>query len=712
MIGPAVPSSPQVSKRPKRRIPWLGITCAALLAVILGAFLLHRGRRAAAAPTSVLLITVDTLRADALGAYGAAGDPTPWMDRVAAAGRRFTDAHAHTVLTLPSHANILSGLLPTQHGVHDNAGFRFPARAETLATLLRARGYATAAFVSAFPLDSRFGLDRGFDVYDDAFTGTAAAPGFLEQERSGADTVALARAWIAAQGSRPWLAWVHVYEPHFPYRPPQPWASRFAASPYRGEVAAADAALQPLLEPLLAEGRRGRSLVVITGDHGESLGEHGEATHGVFAYEATLRVPLIVFHPATIAPRAVTTSAAHADILPTVLAALQVPAPAGLAGRNLLGAADDTATSLYFESLAPALNRGWAPLRGVVRGGMKYIDLPLPELYDLGADPLEARNLAAEQPQRAAALRALLPPEAAAAARTSESAEARERLRALGYTTGGAPTARAYTADDDPKRLIALDGLLQEAAARYLEGDLAGAVARCRELVERRPGMALGWLQLGQLERARGQLPEAIAALRQAAALSPGDAMPLALLGSSLTQAGRAAEAVALLAGAAAADHADPDVRTAYGIALARRGRFDEARQTFARARAEDPGRAETLVELGTVEMMAGQPDRARAAFTDALRLSPRSARAHSSLAFLAAEAGHTDESLQHWRSAVALDPREFEKVMALGAMLSQQGRRDEARAYLLFFASAAPPSYAPQVARVRAWLEGGAAER
>ena len=226
---------------------------------------------------SVLLITVDTLRADAVGAYGNRNALTPWMDRLAARGVLFEDAHAHNVVTLPSHANMLSGRYPLEHGVRDNAGFRFPQGTETLATLLAARGYRTGAFVSAFPLAARFGLGRGFEVYEDAFVGAGPRPAFVEQERTGPETVALARRWVEAQQGQPFFCWVHVFEPHYPYAPPEPFASRFRGDPYHGEVAAADAALAPLLEPLLAAGERGRTLVVLTADHGESLGEHGEA---------------------------------------------------------------------------------------------------------------------------------------------------------------------------------------------------------------------------------------------------------------------------------------------------------------------------------------------------------------------------------------------------------------------------------------------------
>ena len=263
----------------------------------------------------VLLVTVDTLRADALGAYGRAGAETPWMDRLAAEGVRFAEARAQNVVTLPSHANILSGRYPPDHGVRDNSGFRFPAGQETLATVLKAQGYRTGAFVSAFPLDSRFGLDRGFDVYDDRFANVDTHTAFEMEERSGPETVALARDWIRAQGDSPWLCWVHLYEPHFPYAPPAPLRERFAAAPYQGEVAAADAALGPLLEDVLVGGDRS-ALVVLTADHGESLGEHGEPTHGIFAYEATLRVPLVLHAPRILRPRVVREPVRHVDVLP------------------------------------------------------------------------------------------------------------------------------------------------------------------------------------------------------------------------------------------------------------------------------------------------------------------------------------------------------------------------------------------------------------
>jgi arylsulfatase A-like enzyme/Flp pilus assembly protein TadD len=655
---------------------------------------------------------VDTLRADAVGAYGKPDAGTPWMDRLAAAGVRFEEAHAHNVVTLPSHANILSGRYPFEHGVRDNAGFRFPAGMDTLATLLKAQGYATGAFVSAFPLDGRFGLARGFDVYDDRFVDAQARPAFLEQERRGTETVALARRWLDTQGDRPVFCWVHLYEPHAPYRPPPDLAARFADRPYQGEVAAADAALGPLLEPVLSSGREGRTLVVLTADHGESLGEHGEATHGIFAYEATLRVPLLVYAPRLVSPRVERAPARHVDLLPTILAALAVPVPAGLPGRDLLadGAGAET-TSTYFEALSGQLDRGWAPLFGVIREGKKYIDLPIAELYDLRRDPAEANNLAAASP-RTGALRSELAGFRSAdqsPRRAVESAETREKLASLGYVGASAGAVSVHvTGNDDPKRLIALDAMLQEIGSLYAAGDLPGALARGRELVRLRPQMRVAHLYLAHLERESGNLPAAVAALQKALASDPGDPTTLALLGAYLTEAGRAREAADLLEPSARAADPDVDVLTTRGLALARAGRFDEALASLARAREVSPKSAMVLVHEGTVRLMAGDPRRAREAFEQALRLNPNVARAHSSLGFLLAEGGQSEEALAHWKTAVALDPAESGKLLALAQLLGQRGRAAEARPYLELFVASAPPAlYARDLARVRAWLAG-----
>jgi arylsulfatase A-like enzyme/Flp pilus assembly protein TadD len=621
------------------------------------------------------------------------------MDRLAARGVRFDDAHAHNVLTLPSHANILSGLLPTEHGVRDNAGFRFPAGPETLATLLKARGYATGAFVSAFPLAARFGLGRGFDVYDDHFVDGTARPAFLEQERSGTETVARARRWLESQEKRPYFCWVHLFEPHFPYEPKGTLGSRFRGErAYHGEVAAADAALAPLLDPILAAGRSGRSLVVLTADHGESLGEHGEATHGLFAYEATLRVPLVLHQEQLFAPRAVAEPARHVDVLPTVLDALALPIPDGLPGRSLLGLAAGERgepVTTYFEAFSGTLNRGWAPVRGVLRDRTKYIDLPIPELYDLRADPAESRNLAASEPRRVEALRTLLSsfrPGDAATRPSREDAETRERLASLGYLGAGSGAAKdRYTEDDDPKRLIELDRELEEVVGLYRGGDLAAALRRCRELVSRRPTMLVSLLHLAHLEREAGELAAAVATLQDAVGLDPSNTTTVTLLGASLTQSGRTKEAVALLEPYAQRAEPDFELLLADSLALARLGRAKDALDRLRRARELEPGNALVLVNEGTVHLMAGNAAGARRAFEAALALSPESARAHGSLALLEAEAGRAPEALARFQEAVALDPRECERLPPLAAVLVRGRPQEEARSHLERLLTAVP---------------------
>jgi arylsulfatase A-like enzyme/Tfp pilus assembly protein PilF len=692
-----------------------------VVAVTLAAVALVRSRPAPVRRDpglSVLLVSIDTLRADALGCYGRADAGTRWIDRLAAGGVRFETARAHNVVTLPSHANLLSGRLPVAHGVRDNSGFRFPAETPTLATLLHGAGWRTGAFVSAFVMDSRFGLDRGFEVYDDRLGGAETRAAFVVPERPGPETVAAAAGWIRSlRGSR-FFAFVHLYEPHFPYTPPAPQAARYATAPYRGEVAAADEALGPLLGPIL-EDAGGRVLVVLTSDHGESLGEHGEATHGLFAYDATLRVPLVLYAPRILRPAVVRTPVRHVDVLPTVLDALGLDAPPGLPGRSLLGLVDGGEAGgddSYLEALSSSLNRGWAPLRGVVSGSLKYIDLPIPELYDLRADPGEASNLAATHPKELDRLRARLTRlregETGASTRVGEDRAALEALRALGYVSGGdAPRKASYGEEDDPKRLVALDALASDVVMRYQLGDVEGAVALCQRLVAERPDMPLAWLQLAFLERARGRLDAAIGAGRKAVALRPADAESASLLGAYLTEAGRGAEAAALLERYAERSPSDLDVLTALGMAQASLGRTAEALATFARAREADPTSALTLANAGTAHLMAGDRAAARQAFAAALDLDDSLARAHNGLGVIAAQEGRTDEAIARWQRAAALDPRDYQTLFNLGAALRGQGRAHEARPYLEAYLRAAPVALeARDMERVRGWLAAGTA--
>jgi len=706
------PAAPRTARR--RRFAIALVALGAAVVAGLAAWVL-RGPRATVRrdpSLSVLLITIDTLRADALGAYGRADAETPWIDRLARSGVRFERAHAHNVITLPSHANILSGQYPFGHGVRDNSGFRLPPGTPTLATLLKPRGWRTGAFVSAFPLDSRFGLDAAFDVYDDRLGGAETHTEFMVPERRGPETVSAALRWREAEAGRPSLTFVHLYEPHFPYDPPEPFASRYREHPYFGEVAAADAALAPLLRPILEAGESGRTLVVLTGDHGESLGEHGEMTHGVFGYEATLRVPLILYCPRLFGPHVVSTPVRHVDIVPTVLDALGIPVPTGLPGRSLLPLAtggDAASTPSYFEALSSSLNQGWAPLRGIVDHEFKYVDLPIPELYDLQADPGETRNLAATQTptmERLRGLLGMLRGQDVGVARVQEDAATLERLHALGYVAGGVAAKERYTEEDDPKRLIDVDARTREVIRMFRAGDIEGARALCLENIRRRPKMPLPYLHLAYLERARGNLQAAVAAARKATELSPLDSEAVSLVAVYLTEEGHAQEAADFLAPYVDAVRPDIDLLTARGMALAAQGRREEALATFARARQADPSNAMVLVNVGTVYLMANDRVRARQAFEAALDIDPGVARAHNSLGVIAAREGRLDEAIERWKRAVALDPADYQTLFNLGSVLRDRGREAEARPYLEAYLRAAPVALeARDIARVRAWL-------
>jgi choline-sulfatase len=694
----------------------VGFLIAGIAVAVLGvlAFSLLRPALRRRPGLSVLLITVDTLRFDALGGRGRSRSPTPTMDLLADAGARFEAAHAQSVVTLPSHANLLSGRYALEHGVRDNSGFRFPAETPTLATILKRAGYRTGAFVSAFPLDFRFGLGRGFDVYDDRLGATDSDAAFHMPERRGKDTVAAAARWLLANAGSPTFCWVHIYEPHFPYEPEEPFAALFPEDPYLGEVAAADDALRPLLDPLLRAGKTGQTLVLLTADHGESRGEHGETTHGIFAYEATLHVPLIAFAPGLFSRRVVGESVRHVDLLPTVLDALEIAPASDLPGVSLLPLAEGVSTfparPSYFEALSGFLNRGWAPLRGVVEGEQKFIDLPVPELYDLRADPRETHNLAASKPARLEEIKALLGRLRSGERglrRVAESGEVLEALRALGYVASSSSSIGREPSgwEDDPKNLIALDGEIQDLVDRYRKGDLAGAIGVGEALVEKRPSMPLVFTHLAFLYRQRGDLKAAVDSVRRALALHPEDSEAASLLGGYLVEAGRPKEAASLLEPYVKLAEPDPDVLTSRGMALAALGDTKAALATFERARSLSPGNPMNLVNIGSTYLISGDLVRAREAFLAAIDIAPDFARAHGNLGVIAAREGRLDEAVARWRRVLVLDPLDAQTLFNLATILRRQGKDDEARPLLERYVKAAPPSEAKDIAATRAWL-------
>lgn len=672
-----------------------------------------------------MLITIDTLRADALGFAGNASAETPNLDRLAANGWVFERAHAHSVMTLPSHANLLTGQLPYEHGVRDNSGFVLPEGVPTAAEAFTGAGFRTAAFVAAFPLDARYGLDRGFEVYDDSYP-EGSTRGFAVAERSGAEVVAAASAWWSRyEGDRRFL-WVHLYEPHVPYEPPPPFSARFADNPYLGEVAAADDYVGRLLADIVPVGAGSEALVVVTSDHGEGLGDHGERTHGLFAYETTLAVPLVFWADALDAVR-IDAPVRHIDVLPTMLeaAGIDVSVLPGIAGRSLWRAPDAESVgeeATYFEALRPNLQRGWAPLRGVITSRppengeesaelFKYIALPRPELYDLASDPGEVRNLHAARREFAASLAALLPVESewppVAGAVTEEE---RRALESLGYlsSSGGTELPRTYGEEDDPKLLVDLDRMIQDFSEAYQGGRLERAEQLARQTIERRPQMGLGYSNLAQVLLDRGRIEGALRVMVEAERRGLASLFLQRQLALTLAEVGRVGDAVRLMERHASSR--DPDTLNVFGLVLAESGQSGRAREVLLRSVEFDERNPRTRQNLalaalhGTDWPLCEQEARA------ALALDPALPLAWNYLGISLFNQNRAGEAIEAWQRSVELDASDLGVLYNLGSVAARVGRLDLAQPALeRFVREASAPGvrgrYATDLATARALL-------
>ena len=566
-------------------------------------------RPADAAPT-VVLVTIDTLRADRLGCYGREGAGTPRIDLLARGGTLFSEAQTSAPLTLPAHASILTGRSVPAHGVANNGTFRLPDDVPTLAERFAEAGYATGAFVSAPVLARRYGLDRGFRVYDDHIPRPAAARGLVVHyaERPGMETARRALAFVAAQSpDTPVFVWVHVWEPHVPYRPPEDLARRFPDDRYQGEVAAADRVVGRLLDEIEAMGRGGRRLVTIVSDHGEGLGEHGEPTHGVFLYRATMHVPWLIEGPAWGVPAGLRIDApvGVADVAPTLLDLAGLPALEGIDGASLAprlrGEALPQRRGVFAESHLPRLEFGWSGLRAIVSTDhRKLIDAPRPELFDLEADPGEERDLAAA---RAAEVRDLqraldgLVRRAGSLAPAGEAGREASReeiaqLRSLGYAASGRHAEQGPLVDPgrtDPKDRRAFIAAFDRAVALAVEGRPVEAAARFEQLAgtdPENPSLLLEWGQALILANRHG---EAIEVFRRLTRVDPGFSQAWYRLGQLLDERRAWTEAEAAYRRAVDADPLAVEPRKALGSLLAERGRVREAIDVFEQARRLDP---------------------------------------------------------------------------------------------------------------------------
>lgn len=647
-------------KNPWRLAAGILLSCAA--AALIGRHWLDRARPsdpllaaratlAASQPApeslSVLLITLDTLRADVLGCYGGAV-PTPNIDRLAREGVLFEQATASVPLTLPSHSSILTGLLPGRHGVRDNGGFFLEPSFTTLAERFQAAGYATGAFVGSWVLERRWGLSQGFDHYSDSFVNE-------QFQRRGDGVVADALAWLGQVPSeRRFLAWVHLFDPHTPYDPPEPLASRYASQPYHGEVAYVDALVGRLLEGLEQRGRRDKTIVVLMADHGESLGEHGEPEHGLFVYDATMAVPFFIRTPWGLTGRA-KTQVASVDAFPTILDLVGLPPEAGIDGASLLPVLQhpdlDVGHVAYVETYFPRYHFGWHPLRGLRDGRYKLIQGSRSELYDLASDPGEKVDVGATNGLRAermrATLQAIAPPSQGVPERASLDAAARERLAALGYT-GSVVDVKDEARLPDPKEKVEVFALFTSAKAAEKAGRLQEAIAQMSAVVQQDPGIMDAHIGLGDWLLRSRQPAAAVAAYKRALTLKVDDEVAFSKLLSACRAAGDEREALRAL-------------------------------DAFRAGLDANPRNPQAWYQLAVQALESRQPKIAEDALLRAIEVNPRLAQAHNALAALAYARGELDAAEKRVREALAITPTLPTASYNLGRVLEARGNLAQA---------------------------------
>ena len=635
---------------------------------------------------NVLLITVDTLRADRLGCYGYGVGSTPNIDRLAKGGVLFEQAVAQVPLTLPSHASLLTGTYPPVNGVRDNNRFRLDPAANTMAETLGSHGYQTGAFIGSFVLDKQFGLSQGFALYEDRLPSDERDTFF--NERSAGQVSRAFFEWLDdLDGDKPFFAWIHLFDPHLPYTPPSPFRERFPSSPYDGEIAYVDEQIGAILAKLDDAGLDQDTLIVFTADHGESLGEHGETSHGFFVYDGSLQVPLIMKSEASIPSGGrIGAQVRLVDVAPTVFALVDLPIPADVQGESLLAflnGEQDGDLPAYGECYASQLNFGWAPLVSLRYGGFKYIDAPRPELYDLNADPGEDRNLFLDETARAQSMKRELDalvenwPESFSS-RHQPDPESMERLRSLGYAGGGRSSPSDLTEGlADPKDRIQLWDKTEWVIVHLSKGDYTKAAQIAEEILEEDPTNLLAMEHLASSRKKLGDRKSAMKLYRRMISLADDRPVPHVYLGNLLWQEGKLDEAEREFRAALGTDARYALAHERLGYLQLSKGAFPEALKSFQRALEIDPERFK--VRLGIARTYAGMGDMEATGreYRGLLQSSPENPEAVAEYALLLARTGNVQEAEQLLRSG----PKHFQVHYTLSVVLRETKRLPEALA-------------------------------
>jgi arylsulfatase A-like enzyme/Flp pilus assembly protein TadD len=635
----------------------------------------------AAKPTlNVVLITIDTLRADHLGCYGYKQIKTPNIDGLAADGARFDRAFAVVPVTLPSHTSILTGTYPMFSGMHDFSGNKLSPQQPTLASVLKQAGYQTGAVIGAAVLDSRFGLNQGFDFYYDHFDFSRLDEANLdEMERPGNIVADTALDWLAKNSQRKFFLWMHLYDPHFPYRPPEPYSHEYAAQPYDGEIAFADEQVGRLIRFLKEKGIYQNTVIVLCGDHGESLGEHGEKTHGFFIYNATMHVPLIIRLPENAATHVLTQPVSLVDLMPTVLGAVGVETPPQVQGRNLLpqlrpsqsvNSNNDHAKGervLYGETFLPRIHFDWSELRGSENAKYHFIDAPRPELYDLTNDPDELHNLFNEKKAVSGEMRAKLVDMIREYSAGKELAEKTgldpalmERLKALGYAgfSGGSDPTISSRDLPDPKDRIVTYELISDAIADSQHGRFQESIDKLKHVVQTEPN-SVPALYLQGLDYYRmNRFEESVNELQKTVQLSPDYALAFFNLGMAQARAGQMDAAIATLQRTLQLDATNFEAAYNLGVAFIQKRQLEPAAAALRQSVTIYPEFARGHRALGETLLYQNNIDNAIAELRRAVELAPQEPIMHESLSKALAAKGLTAEADEETRRARQLAPQ------------------------------------------------------
>lgn len=646
--------------------------------------------------TNVLLITIDTIRADRLGCYGSDRVKTPHIDALAEKGALFTHAFAHNPMTLPSHTNILLGITPLYHGVHENSKALVAEKFVTLAEFLKDKGYATGAFIGAFPLNSRFGLAQGFEVYDESYPSKPSETLALPERRAD-KVIAAAQDWLGKQHTK-WFAWIHLWDPHAPYLPPGQFLNLYKKDPYSGEIAYVDSELGKLMSFLKENQLRNNTLIILTGDHGEAFGEHGEERHGYFAYNTTLWIPLIITGPG-IKTIQVEEDVCHIDIFPTVCDLLGNSRPAFLQGISLMPLMKGEKIKnrpIYFESLDPYYNSGYAPLRGFIEKQKKFIDSPLPEFYDLKNDFAETQNLIkhVRLGQYRLQLKNIMGGLAASGTKQKPVIDhaAQEKLRSLGYISATIPSKKQhYGPEDDLKTMLPIQQKMNEALDLFAAGDIENSQQLFLAVIREKPALAFAYILLATLYESQGKLQEASDILASGFEQNPQSYDLVLQYGIRLVKSGELDKGITILKQARDMLDFDPDVWINLGIAYRNKGDFSQALDSFKKALSLNTTNAIIYNNMGVLYFSIFQQthqrnDSSKAAeyLKKAIELDPSMASAYNTLGILNQISGNLDKALLLWEKSVKLDPDFAFPVYNLGIAYLKKGNKPLALKYFL----------------------------